>query len=82
MAGGMDIEMRWILLWEEMYEALERDPQLKIVDEAWQLISRETFEGLFQDVVYEGHRPRLARTWYRAGLSWSCRGSHGRKRQR
>lgn len=64
MTRGADIEDRWIALWSEMFDALDRDPQLVIVDEGWRPISFEDCQGLVQDAVYEGHQPRFETTWF------------------
>ena len=64
MTRGADIEERWIRLWGEMFDALERDPRLIIVDEDYRPISFEDCQGLVQAAVYEGHQPRLETTWF------------------
>jgi hypothetical protein len=61
---GADIEDRWIALWSAMFDALDRDPHLVIVDEGWRPISFEDCQGLVQDAVYEGHQPRFETTWF------------------
>lgn len=59
MTRGADIEQRWIQLWSQMFDALDRDPHLTIVDEHWQPISFEHCQGLVQAAVYDGHQPRF-----------------------
>jgi hypothetical protein len=61
---GADIEERWIHLWNEMFDALDRDPHLVIVDEDWRPISFKDCQGLVQDAVYADYQPRFETTWF------------------
>jgi hypothetical protein len=63
-AGGADIEERWISLWSELFDARDRNPQLVIVDEHWRQISFEQCQGMVQDSVYDGRQPRFETTWF------------------
>ena len=57
--------MRWVALWEELYEATAGQPSTAILDEAWNPISLESAQGLIQDAVYAGQRPALESAWFK-----------------
>jgi hypothetical protein len=65
MARGADVEMRWVALWDELFEAIAADRSTVIVDEDWSVLSLEDGQGLLQDAVYDGLSPKLEATWFK-----------------
>jgi hypothetical protein len=65
MSRNAEIEMRWVALWEELYEATAGQPSMVILDEAWNPISLDSAQGLIQDAVYAGRHPALESGWFK-----------------
>jgi hypothetical protein len=65
MSRNADIEMRWVALWEELFEVTGRNPSVVILDEDWNPISLDSAQGLIQDAVYSGQLPALESTWFK-----------------
>jgi len=64
MRSASETEVHWIRLWNEMFEIIEREPAILVVDESWRSISTEEWKGLIQDAVYAGLSPRFEWTWF------------------
>jgi hypothetical protein len=57
--------MKWIALWEELFELTRADPRVVILDEDWTPISLDDGQGLIQSAVYSGQSPKLESTWFK-----------------
>jgi hypothetical protein len=69
MPRNSEIEMRWVALWNDLFEAIEGMPGMAILDEDWNPISLDGAQGLIQDAVYAGKHPALESTWFKGKRS-------------
>ena len=63
MASNEEIEMRWIAVWNDLYDLIRNQPNMKCQLPDWSVVDVEECKGWLQDSVYQGYFVRVELGW-------------------
>lgn len=60
-------EGAWIETWSDLYDKLDRQPELALLTADWLEISKEDLLSWIQDEAYRGYRVGYEKIWFKGG---------------